>query len=164
MRKISMIRNAKAEYSLNRHKRVSDAYDIQCFSKSETISNLADLISDIDLLVEVGYKKYLRTKEEELPHLEDIIMDTMHYRNLFSMNDEKLSKIVLEERRAYVRRADLKSELQFLQTNATHINKLVEVLKRMSIFNEKKNQRIYTPKRLMEFIDVMNDDEGEADE
>lgn len=160
MRRIVLIKGLKdAELEHPKHKALIGTYGIHTFSKSNTISNLVDLISDIDLLLEVGHREYLSNKKNQLVYFEDVINDTMHLRNLFVMKDEELSELVEEERRAYVARADLKNEIQFLETNETFIVGIIKILSKINKFNGTKNERVYTPKVLSQYAYVM-DNEG----
>ncbi|MGL5713792.1 MAG: hypothetical protein ACRCX2_12290 [Paraclostridium sp.] len=126
-------------------------YGVNTVTKSRAIGNLADLISDIDLLTEVGYDEYLALKRGEFEHLESIIDDSMHIRNLFEMDDEDMAELTLEERTAYVRRADMKVEIQFIETNKPYLEQLSKILNKINKFNEVKNTRTYTPRVLTKY-------------
>lgn len=159
MRRIKLIREfSDVGYHNKKHKNLIDIYGVNTFSKSQAISNLSDLISDIDLLVDVGYECYLLDRKSEFDRLESVINDTIHMRNLFILTEKDKEKLETEERKAYVARADLKVEIQFLDTNEEYIRSLVNIMRKINKFNERKNERIYTPKVLKEYSYVM---EGE---
>ncbi|MGL5803182.1 MAG: hypothetical protein ACRCX7_11410 [Cetobacterium sp.] len=135
-----------------------DIYGVDTVTKQHSVANMVDLISNIDKLVEVGYDEYLRFCKEDFDRLERIIGDTMHLRNLFTMRDIDLQVITYEERVAYVRRSDLKVEIQFLETNVIYMNKLVDILRKINRFNDVKNERFYTPKELTKYNDIMKEE------
>lgn len=154
MRKIELIRGCDVELTSDPLRRL---YGVTTLSKSKSISNISDLISDVDRLVEVGYDNYLSEKKEEFKTLEDVIGDTMHMRNLFVVPEKDLSELNFIEREAYVRRADLKVEIQFIETNEPYMSKFVKIVSKINDFNEKKNTRIYTPKKLTKYNYVMEE-------
>lgn len=157
MRRIKLIRGfSNIDYKNKKHKHLVDIYGVNTFSKSQAISNLSDLISDIDLLVDVGYECYLLDRKTEFDRLEGIINDTIHMRNLFILTEKDKENLETEERKAYVARADLKVEIQFLETNEEYVRSLVNIMRKINKFNERKNERIYTPKVLKEYSYVMD--------
>lgn len=154
MRKISLLRSWSEDIEKNP---LIGLYGVTTVTKSRAIGNIADLISDLDRMVEVGYPQYLNEMKAVFAELEDIIADSMHLRNLFVMDDETLANITEDERRAYVRRADLKVEIQFLETNEIYMNKLVDIIRKINRFNDVKNERVYSPKVLKKYSHVMDD-------
>lgn len=159
MRKIQLIRGTDGfDQSHSKHEELINIYGVTTFSKSQAISNLYDLVSEIDMLVELGYDKYLSGKRTELSMLEDVISDTIHMRNLFVLNDDDKAKLEEEERVAYVTRADIKVEIQFLETNEEYTRSLINILRKINKFNERKNERIYSPKVLKEYSYIMKDE------
>ena len=155
MRKISLLRSWSEDIEKNP---LIGLYGVTTVTKSRAIGNIADLISDLDSMVEVGYHQYLNEMKAVFAELEDIIADSMHLRNLFVMDDETLANITEDERRAYVRRADLKVEIQFLETNEIYMNKLVDIIRKINRFNDVKNERVYTPKKLTKYNHVMKEE------
>ncbi|MGL6100577.1 MAG: hypothetical protein ACRC0G_13240 [Fusobacteriaceae bacterium] len=159
MNKRKLIRGFKsADFNNKHHEKLTQVYNLSTFSKSNAVSNLADLISDLDKLVEVGYYEYLGYLELKLVECEDILLDTMHLRNLFILNDKDLENLVLEEKKAYVCRADLKMEILFVSTNESHVRNLLSSINKINSFNERKNERFYTLKRLTKFEKLMGDE------
>lgn len=159
MRRIKLIRGFNdIDYQNKKHKHLVGIYNVNTFSKSQAISNLSDLISDIDLLVDVGYEGYLLDRKTEFDRLEGVVNDTMHLRNLFVISDSDKEILEKEERVAYVARADLKVEIQFLETNEEYVRSLVNIMRKINKFNERKNERVYSPKVLKQYSYVM---EGE---
>lgn len=158
MRRIKLIRGFNdIDYQNKKHKHLVGIYNVNTFSKSQAISNLSDLISDIDLLVDVGYEGYLLDRKTEFARLEEVINDTMHMRNLFVISDKDKEILEKEERMAYVARADLKVEIQFLETNEEYVRNLTSIMKKINKFNERKNERIYTPKQLKKYEYMMEE-------
>lgn len=151
MRKIKIIRGQREQSFMER------LYGVTTLSSSNSVSNLADLISDLDRLVELGYEGYLAEIRHEFSVLEEVVNDTMHMRNLFSVESEQLQILVEEERFAYVRRADLKVEIQFIETNEPYVSKLVDIMRKINRFNDVKNERIYTPKQLKKYEYMMEE-------
>ena len=154
MRKINLIMDKNNELMAHPLRGV---YGVDTLTRSVTIGNLSDLISDLDRLVEVGYSDYLNEKKVEFSTLEELINDTMHLRNLFTMGESDMKALTSVEREAYVRRADLKVEVQFVETNEQYMTSLVNIMKKINKFNEKKNTRIYTPKKLTKFNYIMEE-------
>lgn len=133
-------------------------YGVDTVTKSRAIGNLADLISDVDLLVELGYEGYLENRRAEFDRLESIVDDTVHLRNLYELDDETIYELTLEERMAYVRRADMKVEIQFLSTNEPYMSNIVKILSKINKFNEVKNTRTYVPRVLNKYSHIIERD------
>ena len=126
-------------------------------SKSISVTNLYDCISDVDKLVCLGVEQYLQDRRIEFDRTERIINDTMHLRNLFPLDEdakEQLSKI---EKATYIRRSHMKVEITLLETNIELLNGMVYALRKINKFNTKKNERTYTIKELKEYNYVMED-------
>lgn len=158
MRRIKLIREFNdVDYPSRKHKHLLDIYGVNTFSKSQSISNLSDLISDIDLMIKIGYEEYLLDRKAEFDRLECVINDTIHMRNLFVISDTDKELLEKEEKTAYVARADLKVEIQFLETNEDYMRSLINIMSKINRFNERKNERVYTPKVLKEYAYIMDE-------
>lgn len=153
MRKIKLIKCwSDVEYKDKRLGYLVNTYNVSTFTRSEAIGNLVDLIHDIDLLINIGYSEYLQYLKNELTRCEDILLDTMHARNLFAYEESDLHRLNEDERKAYVFRSDLKIEIQFVETNQTFINNIIKALDKINKFTSVKNERIYTP-RILKYVE-----------
>jgi hypothetical protein len=152
MRKINLIKRWNKDVDSDKR---MNMYGIDTITKSRTVGNVVDLFSSLDRLVEVGYEQYLEEKKVEFDSLERTIDDTCHLRNLFNVGDDMLQDLIDTEKTAYVRRADMKVEIQFLESNRPYVDQLSKIMVKINRFNEVKNTRTYVPRVLTSYTEVV---------
>ena len=120
-------------------------------SKSTSLENLVNIISDIDSIKKLGYIDYVKLLELKIKISQEEIMDFEHYLQLKKDVIDNDRKVYVANRIAEIRitRELVKSELEFIESNSLFFKSMQLTLTNCDKFIKGKETRKYKVRRLV---------------